>query len=108
MEGDVLLAAELWDQPGVELMTRQPAGQPLDRYAILESTHLHGLGALLRRHREEEGAPPGGGGGDGGGSGSGSGSGEGASQTSGDAAEGAREGAAAAADVPGGDRDNND
>lgn len=40
MEGDVLLRAECWAEPGVELLTFQPSGSKLDRYAILESTHL--------------------------------------------------------------------
>eukprot|EP01049_Picozoa_sp_SAG25_P007899 SAG25_NODE_673_length_6002_cov_4.287481_2_plen_286_part_00 len=40
MEGDVLLRAECWAEPGVELLTFQPSGGKLDRYAILESTHL--------------------------------------------------------------------
>ena len=47
MEGDTLLAAPLWNEPHVELMTRQATGRPLDRYGILESTHLCGLGALI-------------------------------------------------------------
>ena len=47
MEGNALLTAQLWEEPEVELMTRQLTGQPLDRYTILESTHLHGLGGLL-------------------------------------------------------------
>ena len=45
MEGDVLLAAPLWETPvgdaRVELTTRQSSGAALDRYSILESTHLH-------------------------------------------------------------------
>ena len=40
MEGDVLLRAECWPEPGVELLTLQPSGSNLDRYAILEATHL--------------------------------------------------------------------
>ena len=40
-EGNQLLEAELWAEPGVELMTRQPSGCALDRYGILEATHLH-------------------------------------------------------------------
>ena len=51
MEGDALLTAQLWEEPGVELMTRQLTGQPRDRYVILESTHLHGLDTLLLHHR---------------------------------------------------------
>ena len=44
-EGDQLLEAELWAEPSVELMTKQPTasgsgGKPLDRYSILEATHL--------------------------------------------------------------------
>jgi hypothetical protein len=61
MEGDALLTAQLWEEPGVELMTRQLTGQPLDRYAILESTHLHGLDTLLLRHREQQHTVGGGG-----------------------------------------------
>ena len=45
MEGDVLLAATLWEIPvgdePVELTTRQSSGARLDQYSILESTHLH-------------------------------------------------------------------
>ena len=40
MEGDVMLAAPLWEEHDVELMTRQASGRPLDRYSILMSTHL--------------------------------------------------------------------
>ena len=40
MEGDELLEAEFWAEPAVELMTRQSSGKPLDRYTILEATHL--------------------------------------------------------------------
>eukprot|EP01050_Picozoa_sp_SAG11_P005942 SAG11_NODE_440_length_9448_cov_3.356509_5_plen_311_part_00 len=40
MEGDQLLSAEFWAESGVELTTRQPNGRTLDRYAILEATHL--------------------------------------------------------------------
>lgn len=40
-EGNKLLEAELWAEPGVELMTRQPSDRPLDRYGILEATHMH-------------------------------------------------------------------
>ena len=35
-----LLRAECWAEPEVELLTFQPGGRKLDRYAILESTHL--------------------------------------------------------------------
>ena len=41
MEGDVLLEAQLWAEPQVELMTRKAEdGSVLDRYRILEATHL--------------------------------------------------------------------
>jgi hypothetical protein len=42
MEGDQLLEAEFWAEPKVELMTKQACGngKPLDRYSILEATHL--------------------------------------------------------------------
>ena len=35
-----MLEAELWAEPKVELMTKQTTGKPLDRYAILEASHL--------------------------------------------------------------------
>eukprot|EP01043_Picozoa_sp_COSAG02_P044585 COSAG02_NODE_3997_length_5934_cov_5.000171_1_plen_144_part_00 len=38
--GDTLLRAELWDEPAVELLTYQPSGSKLDRFTILEATHL--------------------------------------------------------------------
>ena len=57
MEGDALLDASLWEEPRVELMTRQPNGRPLDRYSILESTHLCGLGALIEISKKGK-APP--------------------------------------------------
>ena len=43
MEGDQLLEAEFWAEPKVELMTKQASGngKPLDRYRILEATHLN-------------------------------------------------------------------
>ena len=40
MEGNKLLLAKLWDEHGVELITKQPNGSTLDRYMILEATHL--------------------------------------------------------------------
>ena len=40
MEGNKLLLAKLWDERGVELITKQPNGSTLDRYMILEATHL--------------------------------------------------------------------
>ena len=48
MEGDTLLAAELWYNQETELVTRQRTGRVLDRYTILESTHLHGFAAKMR------------------------------------------------------------
>ena len=42
-EGNALLEAELWAEPAVELMTKQMTSlgsKPLDRYSILEATHL--------------------------------------------------------------------
>ena len=43
--GDTLLRAELWDEPGVELLTYQPTDSKLDRFAVLEATHLRGGGS---------------------------------------------------------------
>ena len=40
MEGNELLEAEFWAEPKVELITKQASGKPLDRYTILEATHL--------------------------------------------------------------------
>jgi len=48
MEGNVVLVAALWDRPETELTTRQASGATLDRYGILESTHMKGLGSRLR------------------------------------------------------------
>ena len=48
MEGDVVLAAPLWHEPTIELCTRQINGAVLDRYAVLESTHLR-----LAEHRRD-------------------------------------------------------
>ena len=39
-EGNKLLVGKLWDEIGVELMTKQANGSTLDRFNILEATHL--------------------------------------------------------------------
>ena len=39
-EGDTLLEAKLWDDNSVELTTKQTNGSTLDRFNILEATHL--------------------------------------------------------------------
>jgi hypothetical protein len=48
MEGDVLLTGILWDERQAELVTRQASGAVLDRFSILESTHMQGLRAQLQ------------------------------------------------------------
>ena len=40
MEGDQLLTAVLWHDQRVELMTQQVTGAALDRYSVLEATHM--------------------------------------------------------------------
>jgi hypothetical protein len=40
VEGDLLLEAELWAEPEVELLTKNGGGRTLDKYVILEATHL--------------------------------------------------------------------
>jgi len=39
-EGDALFVAELWAESNIELSTKQGNGSILDRYMILEATHL--------------------------------------------------------------------
>ena len=51
MEGDQLLRAVLWEEQGAELATKQPSGAVLDRYTILEATHLRLQGVLPGRPR---------------------------------------------------------
>ena len=46
MEGDQILRAMLWEERGIELTTKQPSGAVLDRYKILEATHLQMQDAL--------------------------------------------------------------
>ena len=48
MEGDQILTAVLWGKQGEELKTLQVSGSALDRYSILESTHMLGLSARLQ------------------------------------------------------------
>ena len=53
MEGDVVLAARLWEDQHAELITWRTGGGVLDRYKILEATHLHGMGMKIHEKLQE-------------------------------------------------------